>query len=63
MKEIKKKQLSEEEIETQKRKEEQHKLKMEALLKKKEEYKENLKRFNIYNMCINNIWCNIINNK
>ena len=44
MKEIKKKQLSEEEIETQKRKEEQHKIKMEALLKKKEEYKENLKR-------------------
>ena len=32
---LKKKQLTEEEIETQKRKEEQHKLKMEALLKKK----------------------------
>ena len=41
---LKKKQLTEEEIETQKRKEEQHKLKMEALLKKKEEYKENLER-------------------
>ena len=44
MKALKKRQLTEEEIEIQKRREEQHKLKMEALIKKKEEYKENLER-------------------